>query len=127
VTDVNDIVAAKIEAARRRIAADRERRERQAAARNAGLAQRHAAKLRHLAECGPEGCRLRPPSTPTTEGTTMPVRVATCPSCRRERITKRVAGVVIGGRPHDVLQCPDRTCELTWCVRAERPRVPTAA
>lgn len=43
-TDVNDIVAERIEAARRRIAADRERRARQKRARTAGLVQRYAIK-----------------------------------------------------------------------------------
>jgi hypothetical protein len=124
---VDDLVAERVEAARRRIADNRARRARQQQARNAGLAQRHAAKLRHLADCGPEARRLPPPSTLTPEGTTVHVRITHCPACRAERITKRVAGVVIGGAPHDVLQCPDKTCELCWCVRADRPRVATAA
>jgi hypothetical protein len=47
--DVNDIVAAKVEAARRRIAAERAARERRARARAYGLALRHTAHLRHLA------------------------------------------------------------------------------
>lgn len=47
--NVDDLVAAKVEAARRRIAADKERRARQKTARTAGLALRHAAKLRNLA------------------------------------------------------------------------------
>lgn len=48
-TDVNDLVAAKVEAARRKIAADRADRARRKANRDAGLALRHASKLRHLA------------------------------------------------------------------------------
>lgn len=43
-TDVNDIVAERIEAARRRIAADRERRARQKRARDAGLIARYRIK-----------------------------------------------------------------------------------
>jgi len=49
-TNVNDIVAARIEAARRKIAADKRRREELAAARKKGLGYRHATKLRHLAD-----------------------------------------------------------------------------
>lgn len=47
--NVDDVVAEKIEAARIRIAAAKQRREELAAARRRGLAARHAAKLRHLA------------------------------------------------------------------------------
>jgi hypothetical protein len=50
--NVNDVVAARIAAARIRIAASRKRRERQQAARDKGLAARHAAKLRNLAGTG---------------------------------------------------------------------------
>lgn len=52
--NVNDIVAAKIEAARRKAENDKRLREELAAARTAGLAKRHAAKLRRLAELGQE-------------------------------------------------------------------------
>ncbi|MFE9391185.1 hypothetical protein [Streptomyces sp. NPDC006784] len=48
--DINDVIAARIEQARRKAAADREHRQRRARARAAGLAKRHARKLRHLAE-----------------------------------------------------------------------------
>lgn len=48
--NVDDIVAAKIAAARRKIAATKKDRAAFAAARSHGLARRHAAKLRHLAE-----------------------------------------------------------------------------
>lgn len=44
--NVEDVVAAKIEAARRKIAARKEDRAAFAAARSKGLARRHAAKLR---------------------------------------------------------------------------------
>ncbi|MGQ4727044.1 hypothetical protein ACUN3E_05215 [Streptomyces sp. Ju416(a)] len=48
--NVDDVVAAKVEAARVRIQAAKRRREELAAARRRGLAARHAAKLRHLAQ-----------------------------------------------------------------------------
>ncbi|WP_406507644.1 hypothetical protein [Streptomyces sp. NBC_00212] len=47
--NVDDIVAAKVEAALARIEATKRRRAALAAARQRGLAHRHAAKLRHLA------------------------------------------------------------------------------
>ncbi|WP_211265159.1 hypothetical protein [Actinacidiphila oryziradicis] len=151
-TNVNDVVAERIEAARRRIAADKTRRADLQAARNAGLVQRHRTKLarlnaaeiasarpsesyalstaepaRRAAERAPEG---RDFSTPTTPGgTTVPptARMVVCPSCRTERMARRVASVVIAGRPHDALRCLDPACELLWLVRADRPRVPAAA
>ncbi|MEV5940301.1 hypothetical protein [Streptomyces sp. NPDC051994] len=46
--NVDDIVAAKVEAARARIEATKRRRAALAAARQRGLAHRHAAKLRNL-------------------------------------------------------------------------------
>lgn len=47
--NIDDVIRERIEAARRRIVADKERRVRLAAARTAGLAKRHAQKLRNLA------------------------------------------------------------------------------
>ncbi|MFE3475713.1 hypothetical protein ACFXOI_29525 [Streptomyces bacillaris] len=47
--NVDDVVAAKVEAARVRIQAAKRRREELAAARKRGLAARHANKLRRLA------------------------------------------------------------------------------
>ena len=47
--NVDDVVAAKVEAARIRIQAAKRRREELAAARRRGLAARHANKLRRLA------------------------------------------------------------------------------
>ncbi|MCW2899690.1 MAG: hypothetical protein JWO67_1955 [Streptosporangiaceae bacterium] len=47
--NVDDLVAQKIEAARRRIAADKADRARRKTTRDAGLILRHATKLRHLA------------------------------------------------------------------------------
>ncbi|MGW4040905.1 hypothetical protein ACWEIM_32295 [Streptomyces sp. NPDC004778] len=46
--NVDDVVAAKVEAARVRIQAAKRRREELAAARRRGLAARHANKLRYL-------------------------------------------------------------------------------
>ncbi|MFE7791290.1 hypothetical protein [Streptomyces sp. NPDC057460] len=46
--NVDDVVAARIEAARIRIQAAKRRREELSAARRRGLAARHAAKLRNL-------------------------------------------------------------------------------
>jgi hypothetical protein len=48
--NVNDIVAAKIEAARRKAEQQKAARAELARRRTAGLARRHAQKLRHLAE-----------------------------------------------------------------------------
>ncbi len=62
--NVDDIVAEWITAARVRIQAARERREGFAAARRRGLARRHAAKLRHLAEA--EQRHLDDSQDPTT-------------------------------------------------------------
>ncbi|WP_406225342.1 hypothetical protein [Streptomyces anulatus] len=47
--NVDDVVAAKVEAARVRIQAAKRRREELAAARRRGLAARHANKLRRIA------------------------------------------------------------------------------
>lgn len=47
--NVDDIVRIRIAEAAQKIAAARKRREQQQAARDHGLAQRHAQKLRHLA------------------------------------------------------------------------------
>jgi hypothetical protein len=84
---------------------------------------------RHLADAAraPEGCDFQPPSTPG--GTTVPptARMVVCPACRVERLARRAAGVLVSGRPHDVLRCSDKACELLWLVRADRPRVPVAA
>lgn len=56
--NVNDIVAARIEAARRKAEEQKRVREELARRRTAGLARRHAAKLRALAE---RGLELAPP------------------------------------------------------------------
>lgn len=54
--NIEDVIAQKVEAARRRIATDRDRRERQQRARSAGLAVRHAAKLRNLSVSNATPC-----------------------------------------------------------------------
>lgn len=48
--NVDDVVAAKVEAARRKAEQQRKDRERRQRARSYGVAARHATKLRHLAE-----------------------------------------------------------------------------
>jgi hypothetical protein len=48
--DVNDVVRERIEAARRKAEAEKQRRAELAAARKRGLAYRHAQRLRNLAE-----------------------------------------------------------------------------
>ncbi|MFD9716689.1 hypothetical protein [Streptomyces sp. NPDC056500] len=48
--NVEDLVQERIAAARRKIAADKQRRQELNAARQRGLAYRHAAKLKRLAE-----------------------------------------------------------------------------
>ncbi|MEV8036725.1 hypothetical protein [Streptomyces sp. NPDC086182] len=58
--DVNDIVAARIAAARRKAEQQKQAREELARRRAAGLARRHAAKLRALAQ---RGIDLVPPVT----------------------------------------------------------------
>ncbi|WP_078657299.1 hypothetical protein, partial [Kitasatospora aureofaciens] len=51
--DVNDVVAEKVEAARRKIANDKRRRQELAEARRHGLAARHAQKLARLSRYTP--------------------------------------------------------------------------
>ena len=62
--NVNDIVAARIEAARRKAEEQKRIREELARRRAAGLAKRHAQKLRLLAELGQQ---LAPPVDLTNE------------------------------------------------------------
>lgn len=61
--NVNDVVAAKVEAARLRIEATKRRRAALAAARQRGLAHRHAAKLRNL-----QASQQREASRPAADG-----------------------------------------------------------
>lgn len=83
--NVDDVVRAQIAAAVRRREWRRRKRAEQEEARRYGLAARHAAKLRHLAECGPEACGPQPPSAPTPEGITVPVRITLADARRLER------------------------------------------
>lgn len=62
--NVNDIVAAKIEAARIRAENAKRRRAALAAARQRGLAHRHAAKLRRLAGESDSPAPTTPKETP---------------------------------------------------------------
>lgn len=105
--------------ARVRAEAERKRQEREelAEARSAGVARRHAAKLRHLSQNSEE------PAMPAA------LRTAHCPSCRRDQTARLVTTVVVSGAPYTVLRCPDSSCELQWLVRADRPRTapPVAA
>lgn len=69
-TDVNDLVQIRIEAARVKIQAAKRRREELSTARRRGLAARHAAKLRNLAastEAPPD--RTPPARTPDRQDT----------------------------------------------------------
>jgi hypothetical protein len=64
--DVNDVVAAKVEAARLRAEAAKLRRAAFAAARKRGLAIRNAAKLRHLSVRATDGTVTETVTTATT-------------------------------------------------------------
>ncbi|WP_415947743.1 hypothetical protein [Streptomyces sp. KLOTTS4A1] len=58
----------------------------------------------------------------------MLVRVALCPACRCERITRRVGTTTIKGHKQTLVQCPDTACELVWALRPDHtPRRTTAA
>ncbi|MFJ5306122.1 hypothetical protein [Streptomyces sp. NPDC088350] len=114
--------------ARQRSERDREQRARLTAPRTAGLARRHAQKLRNLAASDFRGSQETPNSP--QENAPMPpaLRVACCPACRCERPARLVTAVIVSGAPHDVVKCPHPPCELMWLVRAERPRIaPVAA
>ncbi|MFF7884312.1 hypothetical protein ACH40F_29165 [Streptomyces sp. NPDC020794] len=117
--NVEDVVAEKIAAARRKAENDQRRREELAAARTAGLAHRHAQKLRNLARSAENGDPM--PRAPRAL-----FRAAVCPSCRSQRNAKRIATVVIAGAEMDVIRCPLKACELIWCVHPERPRTAAA-
>jgi hypothetical protein len=123
--NVNDIVAARIEAARRKAENEKRQREELAAARAAGVAKRHAQKLYRQARTEvPEG----PQSPQEASMAPAALRPACCPSCHRERAARLMTTVTVAGAPHDILRCPAAACELMWLVRAERPRTaPVAA
>ncbi|MFJ9903939.1 hypothetical protein ACIRVK_13710 [Streptomyces sp. NPDC101152] len=107
---VDAAVRARIEAARRREAERRQQREELAAARTAGVARRHAAKLARQAQ--------------TTEGTPMPnspFRSLPCPGCRAQRTVRKVGKVTVSRVAFDVVRCPQAGCELLWLALPERP------
>ncbi|MEV6720580.1 hypothetical protein AB0M94_06570 [Streptomyces xanthochromogenes] len=70
--NVNDLVAARIEAARARIEATKRRRIALAAARQRGLAHRHAAKLRNLPPVSDETTASLTEGTSVTDRTLTP-------------------------------------------------------
>ncbi|MER6601826.1 hypothetical protein [Streptomyces parvus] len=74
--NVDDVVQERIAAARRKIAADKKRREELAEARRHGIAARHRQKLARLAQYSP-GTRETPAddNTPTTQTSQQPARV----------------------------------------------------
>lgn len=74
--NVNDVVAEKVEAARRKIAADKKRREELAEARKHGIAARHRQKLARLSRYSPGPARETPAddSTPDTPDQSAPRR-----------------------------------------------------
>ncbi|MFK0154618.1 hypothetical protein ACIQVK_21405 [Streptomyces sp. NPDC090493] len=135
---VEQAIAARI--ARVRAEEERKRQERAefAAARTAGVARRHAGKLRRLAaqdsSPGSQEVFRGSPDTAdngkiTKEGP-MPaaLRNACCPACRQERPARLVAAVTVAGIPYDVVRCLTPECELLWCLRSNRPRTaPVAA
>ncbi|MEU2859900.1 hypothetical protein ABZ672_16175 [Streptomyces mirabilis] len=112
-------VEAMVKARIARVAAEQERKrlERQefAAARSAGLARRHAQKLRRQA--------------PTPKEIPMPaaLRPVHCPACRRERPARLTGTVTINGTRYEALRCLDSACGLLWLTRPEQPRTAPAA
>ncbi|MET9099595.1 hypothetical protein [Streptomyces antibioticus] len=62
--NVDDVIAERIAAAKWRAAQEKKRRAELAAARRAGLAARHAEKLRRLAQLGLD---LAPPINPSNQ------------------------------------------------------------
>ncbi|MFD9651732.1 hypothetical protein [Streptomyces mirabilis] len=128
-------VEQQIQARIARVRAEQERKRQQraelAAARTAGLARRHAQKLRNLRgaadHAGPAN-RGDTATIATPEGP-MPaaLRPAVCPSCRQQRAARLITTVVVSGTAHDVVRCLEKACELMWLVRAERPRTAPAA
>jgi hypothetical protein len=55
-------------------------------------------------------------------------RVALCPACRCERITRLVGTATVKGQQQQLVQCPSKPCELVWAVRPDHtPRRATAA
>ncbi|MDJ1131767.1 hypothetical protein [Streptomyces iconiensis] len=97
--NVDDVVAERIAAAQRKTEADKQARAELAAARSAGLAARHAAKLDHLAQ--DERAVLH------------------CPACRRQRPARRIGSGAVLGRLVVLVECCETTCGLAWVVRPD--------
>ncbi|MEV7387199.1 hypothetical protein [Streptomyces sp. NPDC091215] len=114
---VEQQVAARIAAARQREAERKRQRAEFAAARDAGVARRHAQKL------------YRQAARPTQENPVpAAIRSTHCPACRCERLARLMTTITVAGTPYDVLRCAADGCELLWLVRANRPRTaPVAA
>jgi excinuclease UvrABC ATPase subunit len=113
---VEQAIAARIARVRAEQEAKQRMREEFAAARAAGVAQRHARKLyRQTAH--------------STEETPVPAALSAihCPACRQERLARLMTTVLVGGASYDLLRCAAQECELLWCVRANRPRTAPAA
>lgn len=106
--NVDDVVRERIAAARARVEAQRRRRAELDQARKAGLAQRHARKLRNLKE------------DPL-------VRLACCPACRRQSPHRTVGSVVVDGEPVMLVRCPVPVCGLIWGVPLSLQPAPVPA
>lgn len=85
--NVDDVVAAKVEAARMRIESEKKARAARKAARNRGLALRHAAKLRAQAARRPE-----PPGVATPEPKELNMPTTEAPDVPEVRVFHRAAG-----------------------------------
>ncbi|MES9804975.1 hypothetical protein [Streptomyces cinereoruber] len=53
----------------------------------------------------------------TTKSKTSVTLMAHCPACRTRRQARQVGMTTINGRRHFLIQCADRSCELTWASR----------
>lgn len=102
--NVDDVVAEKVAAARRRAEANKERRAEFAENRARGVAARHATKTARVA-------RQSPVEMP------VPACAAHCPACRRERVVRPVGAATVRGTPVRLVQCADPACGLVWAVR----------
>ena len=142
--NVDDLVQQRIEAARRREADRKRQRAELAAARAAGLARRHAAKLHRLHGAddhadvaqtattapsrGDTATTANPPKERLMAATKPVFTVLLCPACRTQRRCRTVGVATVGKRRREVLQCTDTSCELVWCPGREHlTGVPNAA
>ncbi|MFC9631406.1 hypothetical protein ACFTY8_19445 [Streptomyces mirabilis] len=133
--NVDDVIRERIEAARRKAENDKRRREELAAARAAGLAHRHAQKLRNLNRgdtptvASAARTETPAPSKETPMAATKPVHVLLlCPACRAQRRCRPVGTAVVGKRRREVVECGDKSCGLQWVAAREHlDATPTAA